>query len=267
MLRLRFCALLLVLSATGFAQKVDRKLVKALQADIGYLASDAMEGRRTGTEEEQKAGDYLISRYQKLKIPPYGAAYRHPYPFVRGREMGTTTISVGGQSMQMGAEVFPFAFSANAEVSGEVLVDVQEQGAIWTLPLYASADEAADPHFDVEKTAWEKAKDAASTGALAVLFYDPYDAKYPPAFNPRSDFDVLSIPVAFVSHKQWQKLIAGGANTIAIRMDIHLTKPEYTSNNIAAYIDNHAPLTVVIGAHYDHLGYGEDGSSLYTGKE
>ncbi|REJ80210.1 MAG: PDZ domain-containing protein [Bacteroidetes bacterium] len=36
-------------------------------------------------------------------------------------------------------------------------------------------------------------------------------------------------------------------------------------NNVLAYIDNKAPYTVVIGAHYDHLGYGEHGS-LYRGK-
>jgi hypothetical protein len=36
--------------------------------------------------------------------------------------------------------------------------------------------------------------------------------------------------------------------------------------NVIGYIDNNAENTVVIGAHYDHLGYGGDGS-LYRGKE
>ncbi len=34
-------------------------------------------------------------------------------------------------------------------------------------------------------------------------------------------------------------------------------------NNIVGFIDNKAPYTVVIGAHYDHLGYNEFGSSTY----
>ena len=34
--------------------------------------------------------------------------------------------------------------------------------------------------------------------------------------------------------------------------------------NVVGYIDNKAPTTVVIGAHYDHLGFGGDGS-LYRG--
>jgi hypothetical protein len=35
-----------------------------------------------------------------------------------------------------------------------------------------------------------------------------------------------------------------------------------TANNVAAYLDNKAATTVIIGAHYDHLGMGDQGSSL-----
>ncbi|MAX71371.1 MAG: peptidase M28 [Flavobacteriaceae bacterium] len=39
-----------------------------------------------------------------------------------------------------------------------------------------------------------------------------------------------------------------------------------TGNNIIGYIDNNSKTTIVIGAHYDHLGYGGEGS-LYRGEE
>ena len=39
-----------------------------------------------------------------------------------------------------------------------------------------------------------------------------------------------------------------------------------TGTNIVGYIDNNASKTIVIGAHYDHLGYGEEGS-LYRGED
>lgn len=38
-----------------------------------------------------------------------------------------------------------------------------------------------------------------------------------------------------------------------------------TGHNVVGYINNNAPSTIVLGAHYDHLGYGEDHNSLYTG--
>lgn len=34
------------------------------------------------------------------------------------------------------------------------------------------------------------------------------------------------------------------------------------ANNVIAWLDNNAPLNIIIGAHYDHLGEGEDGHSL-----
>ncbi|MFD1017055.1 M28 family peptidase [Winogradskyella rapida] len=39
-----------------------------------------------------------------------------------------------------------------------------------------------------------------------------------------------------------------------------------TGHNVIGYIDNNAATTVVIGAHYDHLGYGGEGS-LYRGED
>ncbi len=39
-----------------------------------------------------------------------------------------------------------------------------------------------------------------------------------------------------------------------------------TGRNVIAFLDNGAKNTIIIGAHYDHLGYGEDGS-LYRGEK
>lgn len=38
--------------------------------------------------------------------------------------------------------------------------------------------------------------------------------------------------------------------------------PVRTGRNVLAFLDNYAEKTIVIGAHYDHLGYGMDGNSL-----
>lgn len=40
-----------------------------------------------------------------------------------------------------------------------------------------------------------------------------------------------------------------------------------TGKNVLGYLDNKAEQTIVIGAHYDHLGYGDHGGSLYRGEE
>ncbi len=247
--------LLLFMPLLGQAQKPDRRAVKALQTDIGFLASETLRG----PEGERKAADYLVARYEKLKIPAYGSAYRHPFSFAYGLETGNSRIVLGGQSNLLGGEAFPLPFSSNGTVSGEVLVEVQEQGAIWILPLYASAEEAANPRFDWEGAAWKQGREAIRDGATGIVFYDNYGSIHAPRFNPLSKRERLAIPMAFVGNRQWKDLTAAGANMISVALDIKLSEPERNAANVLAWIDNKAPLTVVIAAHYDHLGYGENG--------
>jgi hypothetical protein len=42
--------------------------------------------------------------------------------------------------------------------------------------------------------------------------------------------------------------------------------PEISGRNVIGFIDHKKSTTIVIGAHYDHLGYGEGGGSLHTGE-
>jgi len=44
------------------------------------------------------------------------------------------------------------------------------------------------------------------------------------------------------------------------------TDSTITATNVIGFLDNKAEYTVIVGAHYDHLGYGAEGS-LYRGKE
>ena len=44
------------------------------------------------------------------------------------------------------------------------------------------------------------------------------------------------------------------------------TDSTVTGRNVIAYLDNNAKQTIIVGAHYDHLGYGAEGS-LYRGEE
>ncbi len=42
-----------------------------------------------------------------------------------------------------------------------------------------------------------------------------------------------------------------------------VNQQDRTGKNVIGYIDNKAAYTIVLGAHYDHLGYGEDANSMY----
>ncbi len=257
----------LFIANTSFAK--DKKTIKELKKQIGYLASDELEGRRTGSMGEKKAAEYIIAYYQQNGIAAYKGNYRYPFSFVNGKEiMPLTSIIINGNKITDLTEAFPFPFSVNSKrATGEALPGVLEHGNIWLMPLYADADEAKDAHFDGEKAAYEKAKEAVGQGAAGILFYDNYGTKYEPEYNKKSDYEALDIPVAFLSNKGYKKYIENKDGNVAVDMMVVLKKSEMTGTNIAAYIDNGAKHTVVIGAHYDHLGHGEDGNSLHAKKD
>ncbi len=55
-----------------------------------------------------------------------------------------------------------------------------------------------------------------------------------------------------------------GDNNTYLQVFEASTKEKRQGHNVVGFIDNKAPNTIVLGAHFDHLGYGEDKNSLYT---
>lgn len=266
-----FTSLLLagVVVFPAFGQKkADKKIIKQLQADITYLASDELEGRRTSTEGERKAADYIERRYREAGITPYNGQYRYPFYFIYGKEIAPANrIAVNNSVLHTPEDGFPLPFSANSKTHSDVLPDIMEQGSIWMLPLYADRDQADNPHFDAEKYMFEKAREVEKQGATGVVFFDNFGSKYVPVFNKQSVYETTGIPVVFVNVKAYQNYITRGESRnelkggIPIDLDINVRKAERSGTNVAAYIDNKAPYTVILGAHFDHLGYGEDENS------
>jgi Zn-dependent M28 family amino/carboxypeptidase len=53
-----------------------------IKDDVTFLASDALEGRQTGTEGEKKAGKYISKRFKELSLQPKGTQnYLQPFSF------------------------------------------------------------------------------------------------------------------------------------------------------------------------------------------
>ena len=69
----------LVLVAGAFAQAqqpgaVNDAVERDLRADVGFLASDAMQGRGTGTQFEAIAAEYLAAQMERIGLEPGGDA-------------------------------------------------------------------------------------------------------------------------------------------------------------------------------------------------
>ena len=64
---LRLFLVFLLLSNVTFAQKLsrsDKELIKYLKANVSFLASDSLEGRRAGTNGETLAADFISKKFR-----------------------------------------------------------------------------------------------------------------------------------------------------------------------------------------------------------
>ena len=50
-----------------------------------------------------------------------------------------------------------------------------------------------------------------------------------------------------------------------VKLETQIIRHQIKGHNVIGYLDKAAPYTIVIGAHYDHLGHAEYGSSLHAG--
>lgn len=242
-------------------------VVKQLKADITYLASDELEGRRTGTKGEALAGMYIEKRMAQVGLLPYGPNFRRPFKFEWGKELTPEVrFSITNKYISVPEDAFPVAFSGSGKDENYVLPESTETGSPWLIPLYETAQDADNPHFDWEKQTFDRARKAIERGATSVLFYDQYGSKFFPSFIRRSDYENLEVPVLLLSKKVYDAHIKGMKVMQPLVMNITFKKEFRTGTNIVGYINNNAAQTVIIGAHYDHLGYGEDGSSRMTEK-
>src|SRR4051812_50004577 len=63
---------------------------EAIRDDIRYLASDALEGRGSGTPGGRKAAEFIAERFRAAGLQPLGGhdSYLQPFPFTAGVPAG-----------------------------------------------------------------------------------------------------------------------------------------------------------------------------------
>ncbi len=66
----------------------------------------------------------------------------------------------------------------------------------------------------------------------------------------------------FSALKLTPKGVSGFEQSFPFKSGVHGTGETGTAHNVVAYLDNKADKTIIIGAHYDHLGEGASGNSL-----
>jgi aminopeptidase YwaD len=248
-------------------QKEDAVISKNLQTHISVLANDSLEGRRAGSPGEMKAVNYILLQYQRLGVPAADKNYVVPFEIDEGKAIGRgTKVIVNDTPLEKNTDFFPMVWSGLGKINDVSSVALQEQGAPWWYDLKeAMESNANNPHFLPEQYLKDMVKDATSKGATAVFVYNSGSKPDSLAFNRKDKAAAATIPVIYFTDKAIKKTGITAASSPAVDAAIELTEKKRTGHNVMAYLDNGAPTTIVIGAHLDHLGYGEDENTRNVG--
>lgn len=241
----------------------------ALQRHVEILAHDSLEGRRTGTPGEQKAIAYIENAYTRLGLAAAGTqGYRQPFYIDEGKSFTENTrLSLNGQTLKPGTDFFPLIFSGNGNLKTQANVALHESGDAWWINLDAILEKNKDnPHFLLHSHLQEVAKKAEADGATAVIFFNDGNLKDDLKFLPKDKTEAVTIPVVYVQQQALQQLGITESSSPNMEGVVSLKQAGRTGTNVVAKIDNGAVYTIIIGAHFDHLGYGEDQNSRHTGE-
>lgn len=264
---------LIIFIVPSFAQ-ID---LAAVKKHVYALSDDSMQGRNTSTPGGKMAAAYIVQQYENIGLQPMPGnnKYLQAFTYFAGKEYkGKNELSFDAKKQILDTSYYALNISGNGSVKGKAIFvnqglelpnkksdyeGLSVAGKIVMIDI--GYPEGFDPHSDNAKYAdlTTRAETAVKYGAKAVIFFK----KDPNQDNPLPSFDrkvkEVSIPVLFLKN-----YIISSSLPI-IKLSVNLTKVYKTADNVVGLINNNKPYTIVVGAHYDHLGFGENGNSLYRG--
>ncbi len=279
----RVLFLLVLIPTAVSAQKLnskDKKTVTQLRTDIGYLASDALGGRLTGSPGQQAAAECIIKAFEAAKLKPMGenGDWYQNFEIAQLRiASGTSSLIIDTKMFKVFEDFYPISycpdkgaatgrlFNAGKGISAPELNHndyaqaAGAQGKIFVIDIASPDSNKAHGKFGQYDLRY-RIETAIKFGASAILLVnsDPQNTISPEGtLEPR--IKPLDKPVFFMKNYPTTDSLMKVGIQATLTADILTLKA--TGKNVIGFFDNKAPTTVIIGAHYDHLGTGEMGGS------
>ena len=251
--------------------------VKNLQQHVYALADDSMQGRNTATTGGRMAASYILKQYQAIGLSPKGTnnSFLQSFTYYAGKEYtGANYLKLDNVNYSLNNDYIAINYSASGAFKGKIVYvknglelpkqpsdyeNISVKGKMVMIDI--GYPDGFDPHSENAKYAdiATRIETAQKKGASGIVFYKT-DSKQD---DLKENFDTkvkeYNIPVLYLKKHDIKKTYS------KIKASVSLKKVEKTSENVVGLIDNNKPYTIVIGAHYDHLGFGENGNSLYRG--
>lgn len=311
----------LAISAAFAQQPSSTPSVSHLQQIIMYLASDALEGRRTGTQGANDAAHYIAAEFNMLGLRPgmagggrtrgeNRARYLQPFPYVSKVELGrnnSLVITSHGvsdrpdgilkETEKIGEDWMPIGFSTNATIESDSFsfcgygISAPERkyddyaGCVpknRAAIVFDGTPDGDNPHGQFVQAGQIRFKAAAARAAgVRALIVISAEQNLKDDRLSRLSYDnagEAGIPIVVISRKAATSILhdvsyyekVAAARTVelpipkAISLTVDVNRIESPSFNVVGILPGSDPKlkneAIVIGAHYDHLGLGGEGS-------
>ncbi|MBL0146054.1 MAG: M28 family peptidase [Chitinophagaceae bacterium] len=269
---LRISILFLLITQLSFGQKqkkANKIIISNLQTHVNFLADDKLEGRRTGTNGEKLAYEYISNEFKKNGLIAKGdnETYIQAFEVNEGKQINKSThFIIDGNDLKTETDFTPFIFSANKSFEAASSIALPQRDGVWFWNLKDVLEEnKTNPHFDLQEAIKTKVKEVTDKGAAGLILFNTSAIADEIKFEAKAKTETAAIPVIYVYKAAAEKYLKDEAATHDIKLKVDIGEKKRTGHNVVGYMDNGANSTIVLGAHYDHLGYGEDKNSLYAG--
>lgn len=242
-------------------KKAEKAQLDYMTAQVQHLASDDLEGRRAGTAAEKKAAAYIQQQFQQNGIANTSI---QNFDIYDGKKVDASSFFyIDEQELKLNTDFFPFPFTqATENIEALVSPALLEPNSTWIINLEDIVkNETLHPHFDYMNAVRNYADQLAEKGVKAVIVYNKSKEIQDLSFSAQDRTPVSKIPVIYVTKAAANKYLADPEQVYNLHFKAKVSDQYRTSQNVIAYLDKGAAKTIVVGAHYDHLGYGEDGNS------
>ena len=271
--------LIISFSASSWAQTPrgkEKKIANRAEDHIAYLASDELQGRGTGSEGEQESARYIASEFEAIGLEPKGED-----GYFQHLDITTLRIAQDQSSLYLAKtvytlfqEFYPLSISSDVgtykgqainvksgikdqHLSYNDYENVDVSGKAVLISMEVPEMDNPHSHFAAYAGIQERVNIAIEMGAKAVIFYTGNKDLFPSGDLKKTD-NLSGIPVFFVK-KNLSEL-----KSPEVDLTVEIMSLSARASNVIGFIDHGAENTVVIGAHHDHLGFGENGGSLST---
>ncbi|MGB4987814.1 MAG: M20/M25/M40 family metallo-hydrolase, partial [Pyrinomonadaceae bacterium] len=258
--------LILAVNATGIAQSGSRSTVEErnVRAQMQFLASDAMQGRGSGTQFERIAAEYIGSQFMQFGLEPAGEAgwdgkptYVQTVDISRRTFASDMAIKFGSQTLTHGKDMV--VWRANGDAISGSLQKLDAGGK----PKPGSAVLVSSAETQDTRAAMQAGNALAASGASIVMFeHGPQWKALWDSFSTRmpSYTDSGAKPTVFVVvSTAAAEALAGAADGTKLEFSGQLAPLEKRStwNAMGKITGTDKTLgseVILLTSHLDHLG-------------